>query len=406
MSRSYEFRRLRPDDLEQVWLLDAQVFNSDPAHREGFLSLADPERFQGAFHRGRLAAMANALPFGQFFGGRRVAMGGLCSVAVAPEDRGCGLAVLVCRASLRDMHERGESISTLFPGTTSLYRKLGWELAGAFVIRHIEARILRTLPLPAAGRIRRATPEDLPVMKELYERLAPRTNGFLDRCRNSWYFAEERWDSYYTYLALDADGEPSGYVVYEQLPPLPDRFGYTVKVRDLVALDRDALSSLHWLLGSSSTQAAVVEYRSSPEDVLSLVLGEQEERVHGDLRWMVRVVDAPLAVSQRGYPAGLELEVPLVLSERAACRDDAPLAANAGAFTLLISKGEGRLERRRSADAAAPTIEIGGFASLYTGWAQSTTLERAGLLVGGTPEARALLDAAFGGPTPWLPEEF
>jgi len=45
------------------------------------------------------------------------------------------------------------------------------------------------------------------------------------------------------------------------------------------------------------------------------------------------------------------------------------------------------------------------FASLYSGWAQTATLARAGLLQGGSAVERALLDAAFAGSTPWLSEE-
>ncbi|GAG49057.1 unnamed protein product, partial [marine sediment metagenome] len=44
--------------------------------------------------------------------------------------------------------------------------------------------------------------------------------------------------------------------------------------------------------------------------------------------------------------------------------------------------------------------------SLYTGWASSGTLARAGLLEDGSPEQLRALDAAFAGPTPWMMEEF
>jgi hypothetical protein len=49
---------------------------------------------------------------------------------------------------------------------------------------------------------------------------------------------------------------------------------------------------------------------------------------------------------------------------------------------------------------------VNGFSSLYTGWATTAALERAGLLTGGSPAERAALDAAFGGATPWMLDEF
>jgi hypothetical protein len=68
-----------------------------------------------------------------------------------------------------------------------------------------------------------------------------------------------------------------------------------------------------------------------------------------------------------------------------------------------VKDGQGRIE---PGGGGSVRLGIGGFSSLYTGWASTATLERAGLLEGGTPEERALLDAAFGGPTPWMAEEF
>ena len=47
-----------------------------------------------------------------------------------------------------------------------------------------------------------------------------------------------------------------------------------------------------------------------------------------------------------------------------------------------------------------------GFSSLYTGWADTAALERAGLLSGGSAEQRAALDAAFAGSPPWMLDEF
>jgi predicted acetyltransferase len=125
--------------------------------------------------------------------------------------------------------------------------------------------------------------------------------------------------------------------------------------------------------------------------------------VLADIRWMTRVVDAPRAVTARGFPVGLEVEVPLRLRDPVATRND-------GSFVLSVQKGQGELLRCESSApdraAAGPELGIGAFASLYTGWATSADLTRAGLLEGGTGAACAALDAAFAGPTPCLLDEF
>lgn len=409
---SYHNRPLRAEDLEQAWNLDLQIFNgdvqlfrSDARYRKAFEARGDLDRFHGVFDdKGRLAAMARVLPLGQHFGGRRVSMGGLSTVGVAPEARGQGLAASAVGAALEDMRAHGEVISTLHPATAALYRKLGWELSGAYVLRHVDCQALRQLPVPRARRLERAAPEDLPRIRACYERVAPTINGFLDRSDAIWCFLEDFFDEFFVYLSLDPAGEVDGYVAYTQGPPQAGEHGFTIRVRDWIAESRTALLALFWSLGSASTVTGVVRYPSSPEDPLLLLLEDQVERVYHDVRLMTRIVDPEGAVRQRGFAAALDLEVPFVLEE---CGGPAePLSGNAGAYLLSLSGGGGQLERIAKAPSDAPRLTVAAFASLYTGWAGAALLERTGLLCGGSRDHRAALDAAFAGPTPWLLQEF
>ncbi len=139
-----------------------------------------------------------------------------------------------------------------------------------------------------------------------------------------------------------------------------------------------------------------MHFRSAPEDPLLLLLREQDWGSAAELRWMLRVLDAPAAVEARGFPSGLEVQVHLELR-------DSQLAENSGRFVLDVSKGRGQL-----APGGSGSIElaIGDFAPLFSGWASATALARVGRLRGGTPEEWAFLDAAFAGPTPWMVDEF
>jgi len=395
-----EVRSLTGDDLEPAWQLDRVAFNTPESRREAWGARIDPERTCGVFEGSRLVAMATALPAGQYFGGRRVAMGGLSSVAVAPEARGRGYGSRAVAAAAVAMRERGEVISALFPGTTQLYRRLGWELAGAYVLRRIPLRSLRSLPRPPVGRLRRAEPDDLGAMKECYRRLAPQVNGALDRAAWSWWGYEKQWKELHTYVALGSTGEVEGFVSYRNQPPVRVGFDYSMRVRDLFALGPEAAQALWWMLGSSATQADFVQYPAPAEDPLSLLLPEQESEVVIDVRWMLRLNDPAGAVAQRGFPPGLEVEVPLRLCDPLdlRARDD-----SSEPWVLRVAKGEGHLEAGGQGQVA---MGLGAFASLYSGWAQTATLARAGLLQGGSAAERALLDAAFAGPAPWLPEEF
>ena len=81
-------------------------------------------------------------------------------------------------------------------------------------------------------------------------------------------------------------------------------------------------------------------------------------------------------------------------------------------------EGETRLANRRGCrllllvphralpEAVAHRLDVGALAALYTGWASTAMLARAGRLSGGGEAERAALDAAFAGPAPWMADSF
>ncbi len=137
-----EIRFLTESDLEEAFRLDRETFNLPEERRERWMRSSQPERKHGAFANGRLVGATHALSFGQYFGGRSVPMGGVGDVAVAPEQRGKELARRMMTEALMAMRDRGEVISALFPATTSLYRRVGYELAGAAVWHQISPRAI------------------------------------------------------------------------------------------------------------------------------------------------------------------------------------------------------------------------------------------------------------------------
>jgi predicted acetyltransferase len=392
-----EIRSLRGDELEQAWELNHYAFNTSARHRELFLRW-DPSRLVGAFESGRLVALTGGLDFGQFFGGRSVPMGGLSSVAVAPDRRGRGLAKQVIREVLRAMRERGEVISSLYPATTSLYRDLGWEVAGTTFVRRVASATLQSLPAPGAGRLRPGGVDEIDALRACYGQLARGVNGFVERSESWWGRLAHTWKDRRVYVAEGDRGEVEGYLVYRQIDGAHSAFrgAWVLGVDDAVATTRDAALALWRLLGSWACQAEQIIYRGTAEDPLLLLLPEQSLEVMAEVRWMTRMVDAVGAVDARGFSPGVEVEVHLALR-------DPELSHNDGRFVLSVSKGRGRFE---AGGRGAVTLDVGSFSALYTGWASTSLLARAGRIAGGTPEERAALDGAFVGPVPWMLDEF
>ena len=252
-------------------------------------------------------ALTGGLDFGQFFGGRSVPMGGLSSVSVVPDRRGRGLAKEVIREVLRAMRERGEVISSLYPATTSLYRSLGWEVAGTTLVRRVAPATLQLLPAPDAGRLRPSGPDDLDALRACYGKLAQGVNGFVDRSENWWGRLAHAWKDRRVYVAEGDAGEVEGYLVYRQIDGEHSAFGgsWVLGVNEAVATTRDAALALWRLLGSWASQAQQIIYRGTAEDPLLLLLPEQSLEVMAEVRWMTRMVDAAGAVEARGFPPGL-----------------------------------------------------------------------------------------------------
>jgi predicted acetyltransferase len=190
----------------------------------------------------------------------------------------------------------------------------------------------------------------------------------------------------------------AGYVAWRQRSGEYSGMGgpFRLVVDDFVWTTRDAGLALWRLLGSWATQVERIYWRGGIEDASYLLLPEQVAETLVDLRWMTRVVDAPRAVAARGFALGIELEVPLELV-------DEGLPENSGRWWLRVREGRGRLERGGPGGAR---LDIGAFSALYTGWASSAVLVRAGRLAGAGERERSALDAAFAGPTPWLLDEF
>lgn len=360
-----------------------------------FRETLDRERALGVFVDGTAAAFARIRPFGLFLGGERVPMGGHSPVSTAPEFRGRGFGSMVTAGHFPDLRERGEVIAALYPATTSLYRGVGFGIAGAWNSYKVPARSLQTLrPVPGVA-IRQASMDDLPGVKDAYRRQAQRTHGHLDRSDGWWEFIMRDLDkSAYLYVVDRADGGIAGYVYYHQ-SPRPD-WGYRINVSEVKADDADTAVALWRLVGSSSTMASDVSMSGTPEHELLLLLPEQDLVQTESLRYMVRMIDLPGAFAARGYPLGARGTVDFELEDR-----DCPW--NTGRWRLSFEDGNAAMAKGGD---GAVRITPAALATLYSGYASATKLQMVGALPGATEREVKVLDDAFAGPTPWMPEIF
>jgi len=391
-----DIRLVRPDD-DLTWELDLSLRawgGPPPGERQRRQQLADAAvqaragRLLGAFDGPRLVASACYEDMRQWWHGRALPMAGVTGVKVAPEERGRGTGRALTARLLRLIGERGYPLSVLYPATGSLYRSLGWELAGAMREVSLPPRSLGSVPR-VAGEV-----AEVALRRAGSEQAAEVTGVLSAIYQSARYCGPATWDVAATARWL-ADPGLFGYLAADGFLAYGWQGGNReLLVSCLMAASAETTRALWAVVGSHSTMAARVRARVPPDDPVSWLIREPdaEHAVRPRKHWMLRVLDAQAAIAGRGFPPA-EVTADLRL-------EDEQRPANAGRWRLEISRGRGilapcRTDTSRSSGPQGPVV-LGarGFAALYSG-VPMATLRRAGLALGGDPGTDEALDCAF-----------
>lgn len=335
-------------------------------------------RCLGVRDDGRLIAAAAIIDMTQYWHGRAVPLAGVTSVVVAPEDRGRGAGPLLMTAVLERCAARGRPLSMLYPATSGVYRKVGYETAGTLLSYSMSIVPLREL-VPRGGpqvKLRRAGAADAAEVIDVLDRV----HAAGGHCGPTVRIAEEiQWwlesERVYAYLADD------GLLAYSWSDA-----NSVITVEYIAAASADTLRALWGVVASNGTIADRVSAVLAPDDPVFWLTRDPIAVPRDIYRWMLRVVDLPSALAARGFPSSVRAEVVLAV-------DDATLPGNTGTWRLTIADGTGRAD---PAPGAAPDahLDARGLASLYAG-TPATTLRLTGLLTGGDSATDGALDAAF-----------
>ncbi|GAA1592919.1 hypothetical protein GCM10009804_56730 [Kribbella hippodromi] len=324
------------EQLDAVWEVRGRSFGPG-GDREEWQKNARPfiedGRFLGVVDGDQLVAAARIWPFEQWWHGRRVPMGGVAGVVVAPEYRGRGVGSLLMRGVLDRCADKGYPLTALYPATTVLYRHLGYEFAGNRYKYTFEAADLRTL----GGKnvpVRKATKADAQLLMDLagQSHQARRSSGPL-----IWPLSEiESWLDDADNFAYVAD---DGFVVYNWSDG-------NLAVDELIAGSEETARALWATVGSGASIAKSVHAYCAPFDPIHLTAEHEAEADTRINRWMLRLVDAPAAIAGRGFPAGVSAEINLRI-------DDPELPKNTGDWRLSVADGAGRLTPAESSASTA-----------------------------------------------------
>lgn len=321
----------------------------------------------------------------QWFGGRPVPVQAVAMVAVDPALRGAGLGKTLMQSLLMEARAAGAVLSILCPATLPFYRGLGYGCGGVTCQWSAPPTAFATPPSRAAV-LRPADPLDAAPLALLRRPLLADGNGLPERTEALWT------------LALCPDGDPAdlfrdpeGYIAI--MPPRDRRLA----VADHCLPSGATLGGAMGLLEGFRAQVDRVTWSGGPNDPLALLAGDGL-RLDGREEWLVRPLDVAAALEKRGYPSGLTESATFEIK-------DSLIFGNCGRHHLEVAQSRGNISQIEQVVEAPARMEIGTFASLFTGHASARALWRAGLLHG---EEKMIdrLQRIFCGAAPWMPDRF
>ena len=353
-------------------------------------------RVFGAFSGGQMVASASWHDMRQWWHGRSLPMAGVAAVMVAPEFRGRGVGRTLMTEVLDAIARRGYPLSVLYPATTPIYRSLGWEMAGGEYHASLPARSLRSLLAPDISRNTAGTLADdqagglhaAPFRRATAGRRRRRHRGRGPRPRTGPGPRAEH--------AATRRPSPPGWPIRTCTPTSrrtaswPTAGGVATRSRWNGSSPPPSGPSANCGPSWPRTRPPPTPSRpgSGRTTRCSGSPGNRTPSIRYRDQWMLRLVDVQAAIAGRGFPASVQLSLPLFIQDDA--RD-----ANAGLWELSVTGGRGTLVRHPEATHPL-TIGARGLAALYAGTPMAS-LRLAGLATGGDPVADSELDGAFGG---------
>lgn len=317
-------------------------------------------------------------------------MGGLTGVGTYPEYANQGLMHKLLYQSLKNMREKKQSISYLYPYSIPYYRRKGWEIVSDKITYEI-----KDYQLPknkqVSGEVERVDVESDEV-KKAYERFAYQTHGALIRDDLAWneYWL---WDSddlmgaiYYNYK-----NEPDGYVLYW----IKDEVFH---IKDMIFINEEARTGLWNFISAHFSMINKVVGDTYTDEPLAFLFEDADIKESISPYFMARIVDLEEFIEQ--YP----FKPDTVDREWIFKMDDPILSWNQGYFKLIIDKsGKGKISR--TSEKTEDKTDIQTMTTMLLGYKRPDYLYKIGR-ISCSSETVDMLEDAIEQQTPYFSDYF
>lgn len=368
-------------DLDAESKILSIAFGMPPEKGREWIERSGRTLFRRAMAGDQVAAVVVLIPMGIYYGGRGVPMTGIAGVAVDPGFRGRGVGRWMMTEAVREIGRDGVALSGLYSAMHPLYRSVGFEQAGCRFRISVPLHLL-----PKGSRVfEELPPGATEQVKECYQAWAARCDGHLERGAYVWARVENwRGTAMRGFAARDARGQVEAYVYLHQAGSADPCRPQVVEVTDLGARTPEGLRALMAFLGGFSSIAGKATMFGGPSHPLLAMLDDRRYAMELTDHWMLRVIDVPRALEQRGYARGLRGSATFELL-------DPVFSDQSGGWTLEVEGGGGHVSRG-GADGAKVTSRA--LAALYGGHLSARQLRLMGLIEGDDAQVDAL-DTVF-----------
>lgn len=317
-------------------------------------------------------------------------MGGLTGVGTYPEYANQGLMHKLLYQSLKNMKEKEQTISYLYPYSIPYYRRKGWEIVSDKITFEIN-----DYQLPknkrVSGEVERVDVESEEV-KKAYERFAIKTHGALLRDELAWneYLL---WDSDDLMAAVyySEDNEPDGYVLYG----IKDEVFH---IKDMIFVNEEARSGLWNFISAHFSMITKVIGNTYTDEPLAFLLEDADIKETISPYFMARIVDLEKFIEQYPFkPDTIDREWTFIM-------DDPILSWNQGTFTLRISN-EGKGEIIRASSKTDDKVDIQTMTTMLLGYKRPDYLYKIGRLTC-SHQTLDMLEDAIEQQTPYFSDYF
>ena len=417
------YRALPDDRIEEFREITSDAFA--PQHGPG---VPDPSGrpelggHRGVFQGDDLVAVCQQYYLPARVRGEWHDAGLLSAVATPPEHRRRGYARTLLTGSLDEYHDRGVTISLLWPFDYGFYGRYGWGRTNEYVTVEVPVEELPVDVDRSLGSFEGIEPDEGPRLDPAYQTHAERYALSIDRTAD-WWERQILWSHEYTpyTYAYVRDGEVRGYVVYRIEQTGDSRDDRTLTVREIAWDHFEVYRRLLAFVRDHDAQVTTVRLQLPVDTpVFDLVSDPTtiEYRVHPGP--MARIVDVVTALD--GLPSNEAAgTITLRVEDSLADWNDETFTVDAtgGLVSCTTDSDDATANTSDSDDATAntsdsddatrersdATVDIRTLSRLYVGSITATEARSLGLL-DGSATAVQFLDTLFPEQSVYLRDPF